>query len=92
MKIFPLYYLYKSYDIEIKTKCMDTQRRVGLRPRSPFRCLACGLTHPPDHCVLESECVYVLLDMFVTNSVELGRVSFSHGCVQTTIHLVKVSF
>lgn len=40
-------------DIKIETKRMHNKPRLGLRPRFP-----CGLTNPPDHYMLESECIW----------------------------------
>lgn len=42
-------------DIKVKTNRMNTQPRLGLRPRFPYgKCLAIQ----PDYCILESEYIY----------------------------------
>lgn len=46
---------------------MDTQHRLGPRPRSPsYQYQACGFTNYPDHFSLGSECDYSgLVDIYL---------------------------
>lgn len=66
-------------DVRIKRKRMDTRPWLDPRPRSPFQCPGCGLTNPPDRCMLESECIFNVpsLFVFVANFIEIDWVFFS---------------
>lgn len=57
-------------DFKIKTKSIDTSARPHSPLARPIASPLCGLTNPPGHCMLESECVYFgLFYVFVVNWV-----------------------
>lgn len=60
------------------TKHMDIQPWLSLHTRSPCQSSACSLTNPPDHFMMESECIYNgLAGMFVVSWVKIDQVVFS---------------
>lgn len=43
----------------------------------PCQCLVYGLTDPPDHCLLEPECIfYSLVYILIASLVEIDRLVF----------------